>query len=226
MFAWGGSAAPSGYLLCDGAVVSRTTFAGLFSAIGTAFGAGDGSTTFGLPNAKGRVLVGADAAQAEFNAIGKTGGAKATTAEGTVAAPTFTGTASIATSAVSAGTPAGTNSAPAFTGTSNQATSTITAGTPAGTINAHTTAADSTTTGGTAKVTGPASHTFTGSPLAVHGHTVTPSGTVAAPVFTGSTLGSHQHVLTPSGSNSAPSFTGSAVASLPPYLVGNWIIKT
>lgn len=41
---------PEGYLLCDGAAVSRTTYANLFSRIGTTFGAGDGSTTFNVPN--------------------------------------------------------------------------------------------------------------------------------------------------------------------------------
>jgi len=72
----GWAAAPSGYLLCDGAAVSRTTNAALFSAIGTAYGVGDGSTTFNLPNMKGRVPVGLDAAQVEFDIRGEVGGAK------------------------------------------------------------------------------------------------------------------------------------------------------
>jgi len=42
--------APSGYLACNGAAISRTTYSGLFSAIGTTFGAGDGSTTFNIPD--------------------------------------------------------------------------------------------------------------------------------------------------------------------------------
>lgn len=49
----------SGALLCDGSAVSRTTFAALFTAIGTTYGAGDGSTTFNVPNYLGRVVVGA-----------------------------------------------------------------------------------------------------------------------------------------------------------------------
>jgi microcystin-dependent protein len=56
---YAGATAPSGYLLCDGAAVSRTTYAALFAAIGTAWGAGDGSTTFNVPDFKGRVAVGA-----------------------------------------------------------------------------------------------------------------------------------------------------------------------
>ena len=47
---------PKGWLVCNGAKVSRTTYAALFAAIGTTFGAGDGSTTFTLPNLDGRFL--------------------------------------------------------------------------------------------------------------------------------------------------------------------------
>lgn len=47
---YGHSSAPSGWFICDGSAVSRTTYADLFSAIGTNFGSGDGSTTFNLPN--------------------------------------------------------------------------------------------------------------------------------------------------------------------------------
>ncbi|HID72544.1 TPA: hypothetical protein EYP38_01265 [Candidatus Micrarchaeota archaeon] len=54
------SAAPSGWLLCDGSAVSRTTYADLFDAIGTTFGAGDGSTTFNVPDLRGRVFAGLD----------------------------------------------------------------------------------------------------------------------------------------------------------------------
>ena len=57
---YAGATAPSGWLLCDGSAVSRTTYANLFAAIGTAFGTGDGSTTFNLPDLRGRVAVGKD----------------------------------------------------------------------------------------------------------------------------------------------------------------------
>jgi microcystin-dependent protein len=57
--AYGGAAAPSGrWLLCDGSTVSRSTYASLFSAIGTAYGNGDGSTTFNVPDMRGRFLRG------------------------------------------------------------------------------------------------------------------------------------------------------------------------
>lgn len=58
--AFGGDTAPEGYLLCDGAAVSRGTYADLFAAIGTAWGEGDGSTTFNLPDLRGRFLRGVD----------------------------------------------------------------------------------------------------------------------------------------------------------------------
>lgn len=58
--AYAGTTAPSGWLLCNGAAVSRTTFAALFTAIGTAHGIGDGSTTFNIPDYRGRFLRGVD----------------------------------------------------------------------------------------------------------------------------------------------------------------------
>ena len=52
-----GSAAPSGWLLCDGRAVSRSIYSDLFAVLGTSWGAGDGSTTFRLPNTPGRATV-------------------------------------------------------------------------------------------------------------------------------------------------------------------------
>ncbi len=59
----------AGYLLCDGAAVSRSTYAALFAAIGTAYGVGDGSSTFNLPDLRGRVLQGANDSYACGQAI-------------------------------------------------------------------------------------------------------------------------------------------------------------
>lgn len=75
---YAGTSIPTGWILCDGSAVSRTnpTYTRLFAAIGTAYGAGDGSTTFNLPNLKGRIPVGLDAAQVEFDTMGEAGGAK------------------------------------------------------------------------------------------------------------------------------------------------------
>jgi microcystin-dependent protein len=53
-----GTAAPDGWLICDGRLISRTTYSQLFAVLGTAWGAGDGSTTFRLPPTSGRASVG------------------------------------------------------------------------------------------------------------------------------------------------------------------------
>jgi microcystin-dependent protein len=57
---YAGSSAPTGWLLCYGQAVSRTTYASLFTAISTTYGTGDGSTTFNLPDCRGRVAAGKD----------------------------------------------------------------------------------------------------------------------------------------------------------------------
>lgn len=63
---YGGAAAPTGWLLCDGSAVSRTTYADLFAVAGVAYGVGDGSTTFNIPDFAGKMLRG--------NTPGATGG--------------------------------------------------------------------------------------------------------------------------------------------------------
>lgn len=73
---YAGTTAPDGYLFCNGQEVSRTTYDELFAVIGTTYGAGDGSTTFNLPNLKGRVAVGLDGDDTDFDSLGATGGEK------------------------------------------------------------------------------------------------------------------------------------------------------
>jgi microcystin-dependent protein len=63
---YAGSAAPLGYFLCDGSAKSRTTYAGLFAIIGTTYGVGDGSTTFNIPDLRGRVIAGLDSDSGGF----------------------------------------------------------------------------------------------------------------------------------------------------------------
>jgi microcystin-dependent protein len=84
-----GATAPAGYLICDGSPVSRSTYSALWDVLrnGTSsspYGNGNGTTTFNLPNLQGRVPVGRDPSQLEFDALADTGGAKThqiTTAE-------------------------------------------------------------------------------------------------------------------------------------------------
>jgi microcystin-dependent protein len=74
IFQFAAATAPTGYLLCQGQSVSTTTFASLFDVIGYTYG-GSGSS-FTIPNLKGRVPVGLDTAQTEFDVLGESGGAK------------------------------------------------------------------------------------------------------------------------------------------------------
>ena len=57
---YGGASAPPGFLLCTGSAISRATYSQLFNAVGTTWGAGNGTTTFNIPDLRGRVLAGAD----------------------------------------------------------------------------------------------------------------------------------------------------------------------
>lgn len=83
IMAFGGAAAPTGFLACDGSAVSRTTYADLFTAIGTTWGAGNGSTTFNVPDLRGIFLRGTGT-----NATGSSSGAVGPSV-GTYAADTY-----------------------------------------------------------------------------------------------------------------------------------------
>lgn len=76
IFQYAGSVSPTGYFICDGSAVSRTDYEGLYLIIGTIYGSGDGSTTFNLPNLKGKFPVGYDSSQTEFDNLNESGGAK------------------------------------------------------------------------------------------------------------------------------------------------------
>jgi microcystin-dependent protein len=91
---YGGASAPDGWLICNGAQVSRSTYANLFAVIGTAYGVGDGSTTFNLPNRVDRVGVGAGVLFARGQQGGgyTTDGTALTTAQ--IPSHTHTGTTS------------------------------------------------------------------------------------------------------------------------------------
>ncbi len=88
-----GSAPPPGWLLCAGQTVSRVAYAALFAVVGTAYGAGDGATTFTLPDLRGRVVAGLDNMEgtsanrltsAQADVLGGAGGAENQTASGSV----------------------------------------------------------------------------------------------------------------------------------------------
>ena len=74
ILAYGGASAPTGFLICDGSAQSRTTYADLFNVITTTYGAGNGSSTFNIPDLRARVPVGVKSGDTDFSARGLTVG--------------------------------------------------------------------------------------------------------------------------------------------------------
>lgn len=113
--AYAGASAPSGWLFCNGAAVSRTVYAGLFAAIGVTWGPGDGLTTFNLPDLRGRFPMGASGA----HALASNGGAESLNLSvgqlpahsHAVTDPGHTHSALVASSTNTAGAAAGTGTA-------------------------------------------------------------------------------------------------------------------
>ena len=87
---WSSSSVPTGFLECDGSTVSRSTYSALFAIIGTTYGSGDGSSTFGLPDLQDNVAVG----KSNNKALASTGGANTVTSTGNVGGSTANATLS------------------------------------------------------------------------------------------------------------------------------------
>jgi microcystin-dependent protein len=87
---WGSTSVPSGFLECNGSAVSRATYAALFAVIGTTYGAGNGSTTFNVPDLTDKTVL----SRSNNKALASTGGAntvvKTGTISGTVGSTTLT----------------------------------------------------------------------------------------------------------------------------------------
>jgi microcystin-dependent protein len=174
---YGANTAPSGWLVCDGTAVSRSTYSGLFAVVSNVFGIGDNSTTFNLPDFRGRSPHGVDASQSitiggtsagkinisyqNSSGTGTTGtGTTGTSTTGTSATAITATTSNASTtvaSATSTGTTAGgSGSIPAATYSTGSGTGTIPAatystgtGTTAGGTTAGGTSGTGTTAGGT-----------------------------------------------------------------------------
>ena len=89
---WSAASVPTGFLECNGALVSRTTYSALFAIVGTTYGAGDGSSTFALPDLQDNVAVG----KSGTKALASTGGANTVASTGNVGGSTANATLSTA----------------------------------------------------------------------------------------------------------------------------------
>lgn len=105
---YGGNVSPEGWLLCHGQAVSRSAFAGLFEAIGTSHGVGDGSTTFNVPDLRGRAVAGRDnMGGTAANRLNVSTTGNTTNANATISGIPSTAALSIGMKVVGAGIPAG-----------------------------------------------------------------------------------------------------------------------
>ena len=104
---WSTGTAPSGYLPCDGAAVSRSTYSALFAIIGTTYGAGDGSSTFNIPDLQDKCCV----SKSNNKALASTGGANTVTKTGNIGGSTANATLSTAQLAQHSHPQSGTGSA-------------------------------------------------------------------------------------------------------------------
>ena len=92
ILSWSNSTLPSGYLNCDGTAVSRSTYSALFAVIGTDYGAGNGSSTFNLPNLQDKVPLGVSSSRA----VASTGGAETVASSGSLSMASVTPAGNIA----------------------------------------------------------------------------------------------------------------------------------
>jgi len=199
-FAADSTNAPTGFLYCRGQAVSRTTYAALYSVIGTTYGTGDGSTTFNLPNLQTRMPAGLDKSgtpDSSFDVLGETGGSKD-------------------------GVASHTHSAGSLSSTSN--------GDHTHTLNALTsTDYNNHTHNISGKQTSNTSHTHTGTTTTaagISGGTDVTLSTQSASTGvtwanTANTNGAHTHTVSGTSASS-----GTSGGNLPPYITLNYIIKT
>lgn len=195
-----GSSAPTGWLLCDGAAVSRSTYANLFAAIGTAYGAGNGTSTFNVPDMRGRTPVGRNAGS--FPTLGDTGGAE-----------------SVTLTAAQSGLPSHGHGASGSTGGAGGHSHSGSTSAPSPTVHSHVYSGYSFTyagrgTGNQNTVVSVSSTAPSTNTEGNHSHT-----------FNTSSVGDHSHGVSVSVSANGAANAASSHPNMPPYVVVNWIIK-
>jgi len=245
MFA--GSSAPSGWLICDGTELSRETYSSLFSIVGTIYGSGNNTTTFNIPNLKGKVPAGFDVSQTEFNSLGQNGGAKTHTLT-TTEMPSHTHTQNAHSHTGSADTNGGHDHTASSTAAGSHTHTGTTANAGAHDHNNiassgshdHTysfpnvvnrvsgTLSTSGISTASLLTTGTRSHTHNIASDGTHSHTfTTDSDGTHSHDITVDLGGSHSHTLTVNNTTATNQNTGGGAAHniLQPYLTLNYIIK-
>jgi microcystin-dependent protein len=236
--AFAGSSAPEGWLMCDGSAVSRSTYANLWVTLSSTYGNGDGATTFNLPNAKGRSVVGAGTGSGlTARTVADTGGAESVTLTGAQSGTSAHGHGNN----ISAST--GTVSADhAHNANHGHTASSVSAGSHTHLIGSHDhsykTAATATAGTSRAILTGTGSGATTGGINSAevgqvagysysdgsHSHSITVDGNN---FNTGGITVNHTHAVTVAGgvSTSTAADASSAHENMMPFLVLNYIIK-
>jgi microcystin-dependent protein len=209
-----GDVAPSGWLLCDGSEVSRVTYSTLFSAIGTKYGTGNGSTTFNLPDARGRPVYGAGT-HSDVNTLGDSDGVAVSLrtpahshTDGTLATDSHShGAGSFSVNSHSHTVASHTHGVGSYTGGSHSHT-----------VSSHSHGAGSFAVDSHSHTVNSHSHDAGSYAAASHSH----GGSVGAPTNTGKALSGSGSQFSYSGSNhdhsitaSAPGVSGSSGSSAP-----------
>lgn len=218
MLMWPTASAPSGWLICDGSQVSRTTYVALFTLLGTVYGVGDSSTTFNLPDFRQRFPLG-KAAAGTGSVLGSTGG----TIDHTHTGPSHTHTSGAISGATGSTAP----------GTDSQGSHSHTGST--GSESAHTHGAGSYITNDGSNLFTTVTAVVSGVDVSLKEHTHIVSGTSGAGSAHSHSIssdGAHTHTVnshthaagTLVSADTGASGTGTTGTANPPYLSINFII--
>jgi microcystin-dependent protein len=235
---WPTNTAPTGFLICNGTAVSRTTYAALFAVIGSTFGSGDGSTTFNLPDYVNRMPFGANApTTASVTGTINNG----STLAGTTLTVTLVGSGTLAVGQVITGTGISANTRITALGTGTGGVGTYTVNisqlVASTTITANPWVSNGSTGGATDAVVAAHTHTATSTDSG-HPHGFTASVLAATGYWAGAgAFQGYAGSQAPAASTTSNGFANITTtvasagvsgtnANLPPYLGINFIIKT